>query len=209
MDQQYWENYYRSQSPSDQPSDFAQFCQRRYASEWGRMVDVGCGNGRDTLFFAMRSVPCLGVDQCSGAIAKNQAKADALALAASFKQDDFCGCEFDRLANGPHSVYSRFTLHAINRVEEQRFMSNVLRAQSLQYLLIEARTIRDALYGQGTEVGTHEFVTTHYRRFIDPEELRRQLESDFQIEYFEEAQGFARVGDDDPCLVRVIARRRR
>ena len=208
MDRRYWESYYALQHPSEQPSDFARFCADRYKTGHGTIFDIGCGNARDTLFFSSRSIPCIGIDQCSIAISVNEAKKTKLGLSAMFCLSDFCACDYDTLSSGGYSIYSRFTLHAIDYDEEKRLFDHLNNGKALAYFFIEARSIRDGLYGQGEEVGRHEFVTSHYRRFIDPEGLRAKLESSFDIEYFVEAQGFAKTDTEDPCLIRVIARRR-
>ena len=121
---------------------------------------------------------------------------------------DFSSCDYASLANGAYSIYSRFTLHAINYEEEERLLSHLDNGGMLKYVFIEARSINDGLYGMGRKVGLHEFVTSHYRRFIDPAVLKSKLERTFHIEYFEEAQGFAKIATEDPCLIRVIAKRR-
>lgn len=195
------------QKPSQQPSDFAQFCARLYTPEHGLLFDIGCGNGRDTFYFSSQALPCCGIDQSETVIQQNQAKRAELGLPARFHAGDFSACDYDALSGGTYSVYSRFTLHAINYDEDARLFEHLNQGRSLKYLFIEARSIRDALYGQGKEVGRHEFVTTHYRRFIDPVELQDKLERTFDILSFEEGQGFARTEMEDPCLIRVVARR--
>lgn len=208
MDKEYWENYYAVLGPTEQPSDFARFCAKMHKKDHGKIFDIGCGNGRDTLFFSSHSIPCMGIDQCKIAIAKNESKKTVLGLDASFHQNDFSACDYDALADGAYSIYSRFTLHAISYEEENKLFLHLNNGHNLKYLFIEARSIRDGLYGQGKEVGVHEFVTSHYRRFIDPLVLKVKLEKHFDIEYFEEAQGFAKTPTEDPCLIRVVAKRR-
>lgn len=208
MDKEYWEQYYAEQSPGEQPSDFARLCAQKYKKEFGQIFDIGCGNGRDTLYFASQAINCIGIDQCKVAIAKNVTKKTQLKLVASFIQADFSSCNYSSVANGAYSIYSRFTLHAISYEEEEKLFLHLNNGPDLKYLFIEARSIRDGLYGKGEQVGLHEFVTSHYRRFIDPIVLKSKLESGFEIQYFEEAQGFSVTDKEDPCLIRVIAKRR-
>lgn len=208
MDKQYWENYYALSDPAEQPSDFARFCAKEYKKENGKIFDIGCGNGRDTLFFSSCSIPCAGIDQCETATAKNKVKGEKLGLTAEFFQDDFSNCDYDAMAEGTYCIYSRFTLHAISYEEENQLFRHLNQVKKLSKIFIEARSIRDGIYGQGRKVGLHEYVTTHYRRFIDPIVLRSRLEESFTIEYFNEAQGLAKTPTEDPCLVRLIAVRR-
>ena len=208
MNKEYWEKYYTSQKTNDQPSGFAKFCVDKITREFGEIVDIGCGNGRDTFFFASCSIPCIGVDQTQAAIEKNRIKCSDLGLSAQFHQADFSTLDYDALIQGPFSIYSRFTLHAINSEEESKLLGKIYSSKNLKYLLIEARTIRDELYGVGKNIGPHEFMTTHYRRFIDPDKLRAKLEKAFDIQYFQEAQGFSKTETEDPCLIRLIAKKR-
>ena len=208
MDKNYWEDYYSAQNPSEKPSDYARFVNDYCDSATGMLFDIGCGNGRDTLYFSSQGVACTGIDPSDVAIVKTREKGESLGLSADFRQGDFSSLEYSKLAGGPFSIYSRFTLHAINYQEEERLLEHLNNEPGLQYLFIEARSLNDALCGQGDEVGKHEYVTSHYRRFIDPEVLKAQLEVNFEVLYFEESQGFAKTERDDPCLIRLVAKRR-
>jgi len=207
VDKEYWENYYTVQGPSERPSDFARLCSEKYNENCGRIFDIGCGNGRDTLYFSSQSIPSTGIDQCEVAIAKNLTKCNDLGLDALFQAHDFSECDYDLMSDGAYSIYSRFTLHAINYKEEEKLFLHLNSGTNLKYIFIEVRSINDDLYGQGEKVGEHEFVTSHYRRFIDPKKLVARLENNFDIQYFEEGQGFAKTDTEDPCLIRVIAKR--
>ena len=125
----------------------------------------------------------------------------------NFFKADFTNFEYDNYTAKNYSIYSRFTLHAINYKEEEVFLQNIFNIRKLDYVLIEARTIRDNLYGNGTNVGLHEYVTSHYRRFIDPEILIKKLEKYFKIIYAEENIGFSIIKNDNPTLIRLICKR--
>lgn len=213
MQKDYWDQYYLKNNSGQGlwqvPSSFAQFCMWWNILDRGTLIDVGCGNGRDTYYFSLLGIPTLGIDQCGLTIAKNIQKINESFYTAKFIQEDFTTLDYDDLVSGPYSVYSRFTFHAINYAEEDTFFDQLNQAKNLRYLFIEARSIRDSLYGQGTNVGPNEFVTTHYRRFINPITLIRKLHTCFNIKYFEENTGFAKTETEDPCLIRVIAEKRR
>ena len=71
----YWDSFYTHDQLIRQqpPSQFAAFV----ASEFGDfplIVDVGCGNGRDTLFFAHLGYSTLGIDRSSAAIEQSTKK---------------------------------------------------------------------------------------------------------------------------------------
>ena len=61
---------------------------------------------------------------------------------------------------------------------------NILRQKKLEYLFVETRTIDDELYGIGEKIGNNEFFSDHYRRFIVPNEFKKNFKKNFKIIYF-------------------------
>lgn len=190
-------------------------------------MELGCGNGRDALWFAQRGVQhVVAVDLSHSSIARLQAavaqgaSTDAptsLAHHLKFVEADFSSLPTPPSAEplccteGVHVVYSRFTLHAIDAAAQARALQWAYAALADGGLLaIEARSVLGSLYGKGTPVeGERDaFVFGHYRRFLRREELLRDLTAlGFTIEHEEERDGVAVFGDDDPVVVRVIARK--
>ena len=65
------------------------------------------------------------------------------------------------------------------------------------------------LYGVGIPAGKDAFINGHYRRFIRMEELVLELQGlGFTIEDAIEMDGVAVYKDDNPVVVRVVARKR-
>ena len=54
----------------------------------------------------------------------------------------------------------------------------------------------------------HKYIAGHYRRFIDPSVLRKQLKKNFNVIYFKKSKGFARFRKEDPCVLRIIAKKK-
>ena len=76
-------------------------------------------------------------------------------------------------------AYSRFTLHAITLSQQNELLRNIKHVLKPDgKFFIEARTLKDNLYGKGESAGDNAFIYDgHYRRFIDPEELVKDMES--------------------------------
>ena len=51
MNKEYWETFYAQNSEPFKPSSFANFC-LKYMPDEATILDVACGNGRDSIFFA-------------------------------------------------------------------------------------------------------------------------------------------------------------
>ena len=59
----FWENYYSNhQIPTDE-SFFARFVMP-FLNEGDTLFEIGCGNGRDSVFFAKQGMKVTAFDQC-------------------------------------------------------------------------------------------------------------------------------------------------
>lgn len=209
MQDSFWDNHYKNFS-FKQPSLFARHCLSNLFTADDTVVELGCGNGRDGLAIASRVSRYIGVDACPIAVSGFRDAAASPVLAASVRlsvqQANFTTLDFNALGEGSKRLvlYSRFSLHSIDYEEADRLFEKVAQITSAPWVLaLEARTIFDTLYGQGTEVGRHEFRTDHYRRFIDPDEFLADLIRRFSIRYFEISKGFAPFGEEDPMVMRA------
>ena len=156
INRNYWNIFYKNQNLTTQPSRFAIFCRKRLKNYKGVVYDIGCGNGRDVIYFNKNKIYCVGLDKSSQAILINKKK--FLSYKYNFKKKNFCRYFYNPINNKKFSVYSRFTLHSINYEEEKKLFNSLLRQKNLEYLFIESRTLDDELYGKGRKVGKHEFV---------------------------------------------------
>jgi cyclopropane fatty-acyl-phospholipid synthase-like methyltransferase len=199
----YWEQYYESHTPSGRrqlPSQFATFV----AGELGtrhRVVEFGCGSGRDSLFFASYGHDVVGIDASEHAVAACRALAAESSVPAEFVCPDLADSQLlDRLAptDDPVVVYARFFIHAITDDEEQRFLdlaSQLVPSGGL--MAVEYRTVRDA---SGQKV-----TAEHFRRFVSPSTFdARALSKGFDVSYSVEGFGFAKYRQDDAYVARTV-----
>ncbi|MBR5166518.1 MAG: class I SAM-dependent methyltransferase [Salinivirgaceae bacterium] len=205
-DTQYWDAFYKTNRPeSMEMSLFA-----RFAMKWlplgSSIVDMGCGNGRDSLFFAKNGMHVLGVDASSTAInlLNNLQHPNAEFICGDFISDA-------RIYSRNYDCfYSRFTLHAISFEQQKQFVANVFNSLNHKGMfMIEVRGVNDPKFGQGEFVERNAYILDgHYRRFIVMEEILTELITmGFVIKYAEENTGFAPYGDENPEIIRIIAKR--
>jgi SAM-dependent methyltransferase len=203
----YWNSYYRSSNVPALASQFAVFMLGEFTP--AAVVDIGCGNGRDSLFFADRGLPTIGFDRSQAAVNLCQERADTQGWRhATFRSFDVGDASLGETAitllrergiQGPVMLYARFFVHAITDEEESA-------------LLRHCRIILDAFDGIfGAEFRTsrdraQEKVTAdHFRRFVAPSAFvanaaRFGLAPVYAVEGF----GMAKYKTDDAHVARVL-----
>lgn len=210
MEHPYWNAHYRTFN-IQQPSSFSHYCVTEHLRPSDVLVELGCGNGRDGLMLLQHVSRYVGVDICSAAM-------DAFAGCAGMDRQnghpapdllrtDFTSIDFNEFCSDDRrlALYSRFTLHAITYAEQARLFDHLGAIHRAPWVfMVEARTIQDDLYGQGRNLGLHEYETDHYRRFIDPAAFLSDVSSRFTVRHFEVSDGFAVYGRENPVLMRAV-----
>ena len=165
----YWENYYKSHAAPQKESRFAAFVCGQIP-RGAALLELGCGDGRDALFFAQSGMRVYAIDQASSEIAYLNAHY-AQDANLRFVAGDFTALEgFDLAESSFDCVYSRFTLHSIDAEAQTRVFRAVLSLlKDGGIFAIETRGTKNALYGKGEPVSGQKdaFIhDNHYRRFV-------------------------------------------
>lgn len=206
-DTEYWNRFYSSNPAIEHPSLFAKEVIKQMGG--GNLLELGCGNGRDSRFFAMNGINVTAIDASDYVIEKLQ-KECASDDKLTFICDDFC-CTRALFMGQYDNCYSRFSIHAINEKQQAELIENVyISLKDGGRFFIEVRSVNDELYGKGEMVGRNAYkYAGHYRRFIVKEELEQELVTvGFIIEYSEESRGFAPFEDVDSLVIRIVARKK-
>lgn len=199
----YWNHYYKNRVCPEEPSPFALYV-ATLVEPGRRMVELGCGNGRDAVFFAGQGLQITALDMSQEAVSQLQGRQIPN---AEFLCGDFVNSEVHRPDSYDYA-YSRFTIHSINLNQEQVLLNNLFRGlRPRGKLFIEVRGVNDPLFGRGRPLDRNAyFYDNHYRRFIVLDELVDSLERrGFRVEYAQERTGFAPYGNDDPPVIRIVA----
>lgn len=207
MDYTYWNEYYEKNIAPIEPTSFSKEV-IKYLSNNRKLLELGCGNGRDAVFFAKNKIDVVAIDQSEAAInvLKNY---ENLYDNITFIKDDFVNS--DVLNNRKFDyIYSRFTLHSITEDQQRHIIKKVYNTLEHEGMFfIEARSINDSLYGKGEKIGDNEYIyNSHYRRFINIDELTTILLNEgFTIEFANESDEYAVYKDEKPMVIRVIAKK--
>ncbi len=165
----------------DPVNTFAKGLLRRLGKGKGRtLLDVGCGNGVDSLYFAARGYRVVSTDFSESGIAaldalaaKKQLKIRSL-LHDTAKKFPFRDGSFD-------IVYAHLALHYFDDATTRKVfaeMRRLLRKGGLFF--VKCKSTKDCLYGAGEEIGPDIFREGHVRHFFTPAYMKEMLR-DFNI----------------------------
>ena len=204
----YWNNFYHQFNISH-PSQFCVMTSVE-ADRTLPIVEFGCGNARDSVYFATHGYKVYACDLSKDAINRNKEKGssisnlDFMVVDASAEDQVRAAVEEARTTSGAANViiYTRFFLHSIDQTQEDKFLSalsNVLEAGDKMYF--EYRCSMDEKLDKvhGKE---------HYRRYVDtPVMLEGMMKKGFAVEYEMTGQGMAKYKMEDPFVSRIIVRK--
>ena len=116
----YWNSFYKTFKVKKE-SSFARFFYKKIKTRKKevRILDVGCGNARDTFFFLNKGLNVIGID-----ISKTAIKNNKKIYNNTFFLKNLCSkkINFKKKFN---IIYARFFLHAISSKEESIFLKNI------------------------------------------------------------------------------------
>ena len=209
-DKKYWTEYYVENPEPTSPSSFAAFVLSKLDKD-KNLIELGCGNGRDSIYFAKNNLNVISVDQVQEEINylnQNYKEDNLLFITEDFtnlsntNSEDIISTDFDY-------IYSRFTFHSINENKENKtldWIKNNLKQGG--YFFLEARSLNDLMFKQGRILSETENFTNHYRRFMDLKKISFKLESrNFEIVYKIEDNDLAIYKNDNPYVIRIIAKK--
>jgi SAM-dependent methyltransferase len=203
----YWADFY-ARTEYTTGSRFFEFVSARSGTP-GAVVDIGCGDGRDSCAFGTTGRTVLGLDQSPVGIEHARDRAEGLGLdrvdfrICDVSSIDDLGIALDevREPGAPVLFYLRFFLHAVREPVQAAVLAAIdEHALPGDVLAAELRTDKDAHNAK-----VH---TKHYRRFQNGAELVADLRRrGWAIDHEEESAGLSPYGEEDPVLMRVVAQR--
>lgn len=184
MNNKHWEKFYKGKEATKKPSQFAQDMLRHMQGFY--VYDLGGGNGRDAIYFAKTGLFVTMIDP-SGEPYKQHKR--LMNVKKDMKECDY----IFREGHVNRVYYSRFFIHAIEKEETKRIISNIPRGSRF---IAEFRIDGDKpkLYKD------HSRILWNSNRFI-----YMLLEKKFDIIYMTKGHGMANYKGEDPLIMRIIA----
>ena len=201
----YWDNYYGNIKKFDE-STFARFALKYLGKNYKnkKIIDIGCGNGRDSFFFYKKRLNVLGIDISQKAVKKNSLYSNPRLKFAKFD------IEKNTMSKKFDFIYSRFFLHAINENGENKLFKLIKKIKKKNTLVfLEFRNHKDLIFKK-IKSRKHnksvEFEKGHYRRIINCEKFIKKIKNEMKVKiiYKKSAKNLSVVKNDNPNLSRII-----
>jgi SAM-dependent methyltransferase len=182
-----WNNVYSNDSSffGDDPSKFALICYEEFVKHKVQQVlELGCGQGRDSLFFASKGLEVYAIDSSKVAIENLRIKAKGLNLDKKLKNiDEVKGLPF--LDNHFDAVYSHMFYNMGFTDDELEFLFNeskrVLKNNGL--LSFSVRSDKDIMYRKGTKVMENIYDINGFKiRFFTKQDIKFFVNDNFKLQ---------------------------
>jgi hypothetical protein len=210
----FWKQFYENtKSYLANKSTFAEYVYLKYLKPFNddniclKIAELGCGNCRDSVFFADKGNYVYAIDLFSSKMNQhewvNLISDDALCVMQNFK-----------LKTLVDLVYMRWFLHAIPYKEaEQLFVSSIHNLKQGGLICIEVRSINDEKLKSesvfNNEDGSYELS---HKRWLYNKEMLFKLANDNGLEIVEYSQGFfspiSETETPNPLLIRFIVKKK-
>ena len=167
------------------------------------LLDVGCGNGVDSLFFAKQGYAVTATDFSESGIAALHASAETDGLfLRTHLHDTAKKFPFD---HGTFDViYAHLALHYFDDATTQKVFAEMRRLLKKGGLFfVKCKSTKDCQYGKGEQIGPDMFRDGHIRHFFTPAYLRSLLA---QYTILSERSSSARYHGKTSAFVQAIAR---
>jgi SAM-dependent methyltransferase len=163
----YWDKHHAHEPETaqlDAPSDFARQCQP-LMPPGAAVLDLGCGNGRDSTFLATHGHPVTATDFSGVAIKLAQRQHRRAGL--TFQVQDLTQ-PFPFPDRHFGVVYAHMSLHYFNHTDTARAFAEIARVlKPGGHLFFKCKSTADPLFGDGEPVEPNVFNRGGLRHFFD------------------------------------------
>jgi len=174
----FWNSRFKRRKRIGEPTPFAKkvlplILKKKYK----KILDLGCGDGRDTIFFSNKGLDVIAVDFSKNAIKNLESELRKKGIKnAKCEVIDICKDLKLFKNNSFDAIYSHLSLHYFrDKITDKIFneLFGILKKGGL--IFIKVKSIEDPLYGKGKLIEKDMFFYEHIRHFFTKEYLKEKL----------------------------------
>lgn len=174
---EYWRTKWERRE-TGAPNGFAKRCYSRMSEQGYRtLLDVGCGDGRDSRYFARKGFSVTSVDFSESGIER----LNTLMTIDEKRKIDARRMDIRRLAFPDRSfdvIYAHLSLHYFDDGTTTRIFDALFRLlKKGGMIFIKCKSVDDPLYGVGARIGDDMYIKGHPRHFFSKEYMKEKLRS--------------------------------
>ena len=182
-----WNKVYSNYSSffGDNPSKFASICYEKFVNhKVQKVLELGCGQGRDSLFFASKGLDVTAIDSSEVAIENLRIKAKEMNIGIKLKNSSALeGLSYPD--NYFDAVYSHMFYNMGFTDNELKCLFNesnrVLKNKGL--LSFSVRSDKDIMYKKGTKVMENIYnINSFHLRFFTKQDIEYFIKDNFKIQ---------------------------
>lgn len=189
----YWDNFYQNESPPSSPSSFGEYIIPYIKGTYKTLLDIGCGNGRDSLFFKNNGFDVISIDSSKSPNFLGDS-------------DKFYKVDINNINFKVDIYYARFFIHAIKENTLDSFIENLYKLMSKKSKFIfETRSTKGITNLEKKETNFKSSIgEKHFRMLYSIDYLRNKFEEKFKIDHLIETNNVAKYKNDNPYVIRGI-----
>ncbi|NTV24555.1 MAG: class I SAM-dependent methyltransferase, partial [Nanoarchaeota archaeon] len=171
----YWKAKWENRE-SEAVNNFARRCFSWIKQDHATLLDLGCGDGRDSIYFAGKGLKVTAVDFSESGIARLKERISLSGM------DNIQAIQKDirkiRLKDNSFDIiYAHLSLHYFDDETTARLFGMIYRILNHRgQLFVKCKSTDDALYGKGENVGKEMYLKGHLRHFFTKRYMEEKLE---------------------------------
>lgn len=187
MNKKYWKDFYSKNPELNSNSSFSDFV-LKYLNPGDDLLDLGCGNGKDTYYFLKNGIKAKGIDNNECLSGERFIVGDVL--------DSLQKCK---------NYYLRFFVHAV----EEEYLDSLIEkiyniSESGSRIFIETRSTEGIVNQDKLLLEFRSGIGEEHRRMLySCSYLEAKMKEKFKVFYLEESYGLSPFAGKDPCLIRI------
>ena len=175
VDSSYWEQLWTRQADM-RVNNFARRAYLRIQAAGPKtLLDIGCGTGQDSLYFARKGLTVTALDLAASSLERLNKKGKRITCLTQ----DICHLNFP--ADSFEVIYAHLSLQYFDDSQTHEIFADIYKILKKGGLFfVKCKSTSDRLYGQGEKAGQDTFIQGHIRHFFSREYMAEVCQP-FQI----------------------------